>query len=176
MITSLILPLKIIIFNCFVTKQCIKSISSEATQSKQKWMESNGAPPQWFVVFVRLSLQVQKAAVRWQTISGSLMASVFAISTAAGPLGMGKWRTKKPCNLFHLLSLSTDMCVSLPASFPPLTQFSLSCFLLWWPSYMSSSFVMFLQPEAISTFTSEPALVSFAKFFCKTSEDSDYVS
>lgn len=39
-----------------------------------------------------------------------------------------------------------------------------------------SSFVMFLQPEAISTFTSEPALVSFAKFFCKTSEDSDYVS
>lgn len=38
------------------------------------------------------------------------------------------------------------------------------------------TFVMFLQPEAISTFTSEPALVSFAKFFCKTSEDSDYVS
>lgn len=113
MITSLISPLKIIILNCFVTKQCIKSISSEATQSKQKGMEWNGAPPQWFVVFVRLSLQVQKAAVRWQTITGSLMASVFAVSTAAGPLGMGKWRTKKPCNLFHLLSLSTDMCVSL---------------------------------------------------------------
>lgn len=26
------------------------------------------------------------------------------------------------------------------------------------------------QPEAISTFTSEPALVSFAKIFCKTSD------
>lgn len=38
------------------------------------------------------------------------------------------------------------------------------------------TFVMFLQPEAISTFTSEPALVSFAKFFCKTSEDNNYVS
>lgn len=35
---------------------------------------------------------------------------------------------------------------------------------------------MFLQPEAISTFTSEPALISFAKFFCKTSEDNNFVS
>ncbi|KAM3605750.1 uncharacterized protein V6R79_003985 [Siganus canaliculatus] len=33
-----------------------------------------------------------------------------------------------------------------------------------------SSGVRTFKPEAISTFTSEPALISFAKFFCKTSE------
>lgn len=32
------------------------------------------------------------------------------------------------------------------------------------------------QPEAISTFTSEPALVSFAKIFCKTSDRIQHVS
>lgn len=32
------------------------------------------------------------------------------------------------------------------------------------------------QPEAISTFTSEPALVSFAKIFCKTSDRIQQVS
>ena len=35
---------------------------------------------------------------------------------------------------------------------------------------------LFLQPEAISMFTSEPALVSFAEFFCKTSEGMKHVS
>nr|XP_033469621.1 anaphase-promoting complex subunit 1 isoform X3 [Epinephelus lanceolatus] len=34
-----------------------------------------------------------------------------------------------------------------------------------------SSGVRAFKPEAISTFTSEPALVSFAEFFCKTSEE-----
>lgn len=45
MITSLILPFKIIIFNCFVTKQCIKSISSEATvQAEVNGIEWGSSP------------------------------------------------------------------------------------------------------------------------------------
>nr|XP_046257770.1 anaphase-promoting complex subunit 1 isoform X2 [Scatophagus argus] len=49
-----------------------------------------------------------------------------------------------------------------------------------WKSLLSStvnhisSGVRAFKPEAISTFTSEPALVSFAKFFCKTSEGVKY--
>ncbi|XP_037322013.2 anaphase-promoting complex subunit 1 isoform X3 [Pungitius pungitius] len=46
-----------------------------------------------------------------------------------------------------------------------------------WKSLLASSVnqrasgVRAFKPEAISTFTSEPALVSFAEFFCKTSEE-----
>uniref|UniRef100_G3N8P6 Anaphase promoting complex subunit 1 n=1 Tax=Gasterosteus aculeatus aculeatus TaxID=481459 RepID=G3N8P6_GASAC len=46
-----------------------------------------------------------------------------------------------------------------------------------WKSLLASSVnqrasgVRAFKPEAISTFTSEPALVSFAQFFCKTSEE-----
>lgn len=78
---SLLLPFKITTFIAFYLSKSFKSIFSETTKSKQKWMESNGALPQWVVVSVRLSLQVQKAAVSWQTITEPLMASVFAIST-----------------------------------------------------------------------------------------------
>lgn len=82
-------------------------------------MESNGAPPQWFVVFVRLLLQVQKAAVSWQTITGRLKASVFSISIPVGPMGMGKRQTKKTLNLFHLFSLITDYNTFISLSFFP---------------------------------------------------------
>ncbi|CAF97047.1 unnamed protein product, partial [Tetraodon nigroviridis] len=49
-----------------------------------------------------------------------------------------------------------------------------------WKSLLASTInqrksgVRAFKPEAITTFTSEPALVSFAKFFCKTSEDGNY--
>ncbi|XP_011601409.2 anaphase-promoting complex subunit 1 [Takifugu rubripes] len=49
-----------------------------------------------------------------------------------------------------------------------------------WKSLLAStvnqrnSGVQAFKPEAISTFTSEPALISFAKFFCKTSEDNNF--
>lgn len=49
-----------------------------------------------------------------------------------------------------------------------------------YPSHCGNSLTffsrVFLQPEAISTFTSEPALVSFAEVFCKTSEGMKHVS
>lgn len=37
-------------------------------------------------------------------------------------------------------------------------------------------YLFFLQAETISAFTSEPALLSFAEFFCKTSEEMKHVS
>lgn len=43
------------------------------------------------------------------------------------------------------------------------------------PNELAKLFV-FLQPEAISTFTSDPALISFAEFFCKPSEGMKHVS
>lgn len=152
-------------------------------------MEPNGAPPQWFVVFVRLSLQVQKAAVSWQTITGSPMASEFAINTPAGP--MGKRQQKKnpsiysTCFLFLLIYVCLCQLPSLlwPNSSCPFSYcddilhvFCICVINTWDLLNNLFTFVMFLQPEAISTFTSEPALVSFAKFFCKTSEDNNYVS
>lgn len=39
-----------------------------------------------------------------------------------------------------------------------------------------SLFIYPLQPEAISTFTSDAALVSFAKYFCEASENMKNVS
>lgn len=101
----------------------------------------------------------------------------------------GSRKDKEP-NLFHLLSLVPVMHVSLcfPFSFYPIVfvhflilllifgVFYILCPILRiWQNYIKV-FVVFPQPEAISTFTSEPALVSFAKFFCKTSDSSNCVS
>lgn len=106
MIISLILPSKIIIFDKFALyrSNTFKSISPE-TQSKQKWMELNCAPPQWFV---RLSLLVHWAAESWQTITGYLMASVFAVSTPAGLIRVDK----KPQFIPPVLSYYCYACMS----------------------------------------------------------------
>lgn len=120
---SLLLPFKITTFIAFYLSKSFKSIFSETTKSKQKWMESNSALPQWVVVFVRLSLQVQKAAVSWQTITESLMASVFAISTPSGTMGMRKRQTEKhPQFIPPALTDYWQACVSLSflPSFDPI--------------------------------------------------------
>lgn len=87
-------------------------------------------------------------------------------------------------SIYSTCSLITVMPVCLSASFPLLillVHCGDHCSYLLHPPPHYSGFVkyflvLFLQPEAISTFTSEPALISFAKFFCKTSEDNNFVS
>lgn len=180
MIIHLILPSKIIIFDKFALywSNTFKSISPE-TQSKQKWMEVNCAPPQRFAIFVRLSLLVHWAAESWQTITGYLMASVFAVSTPAGLMRVDK----KPQFIPPVHSYYCCACMSfsfLPFANSPCPLCGDYCSYLLPPPHYSgfvkSFLVIFLQPEAISTFTSEPALISFAKFFCRTSEDNNFVS
>lgn len=87
--------------------------------------------------------------------------------------------TKTPQFIPPVLSYYCYACMSF--SFLPFANSPGSCSYLLHPPPHHSGFVkyfsvMFLQPEAISTFTSEPALISFAKFFCKTSEDNNFVS
>lgn len=143
---------------------------------------------------VRLSLQVQQVAVRltdyyWFPDDLSVCCQYKCMSSG------DKGQTK--CTIY-----STALSFSAEASrFQPLFSWPHSpctlCFCFHYLPWLSSvlilfllysfipfmglykksySFVMFLQPEAISTFTSEPALVSFAKFFCKRSEGIKYVS
>lgn len=125
-------------FNCFVAKQCILEhlFWNNTIQAEVNGIEWCSSP----VVCVCGLCQVVAAGLEgsceltdYYWIPDGL--SVCHQHTCRSRVGMGK-RQPTPPNLFPLFSLITDVRVSLSASFPPLTQFSLSLFLLQWPSYI----------------------------------------
>lgn len=120
----------------------------------------------------RLSRQLHA----WQGITGSPMASADAVNIPAGPEGQREGETKHviypPSSLpLHPHCPSPlDFFQYLRRSSSHLTLLSLSTDVNYF------SIFLFLQPEAISTFTSEPTLVSFAEFFCNATDGMQHVS
>lgn len=143
----------------------------------------------------RLSLQVQQAAV-WLTdyywfLNGLNVRGQYTCRSR----GLKHKTRIIYSTLLHCLSCAftfPSFLLSFHSSYPfvllfPSSIVSINCIFnprrLYLPCLFFASFrilpiplCVFLQPEAISTLTSEPALVSFAEFFCKTSEGMKHVS